>query len=363
MIPDSMCAMLLTGHGGPDKLVYSEGVAVPNPGPNEVLLRATACGVNNTDIWVREGAYGTSEDPDAVSSFRDGEPTLRFPRIQGADIVGRIAAVGSEIDPGRIGERVMVDFSIYSGDGDSLADMDYFGHGRDGGFAEFVAVPADQARAVASDMSDVELATFCCTYVTGERMLERAAVTSGERVLITGASGGVGSGVIQLCRARGAVPYAIATEAKHAEVKAAGAEAAVARESADLAAAVARATDGQPIDVVVDVVVGPMFNDLLELLRPQGRYVTCGAIGGPLVQIDMRRVYLKHLQIRGSSQGTRREFARLVDYIEQGKLKALVGGVYRLSDLHRAQADFAAKAFVGKLVVVPDSQWDDAAVS
>jgi len=362
MILKSMRAMLLTGHGGPDRLVYRDDVPVPRPGTDEVLLRVSACGVNNTDIWVREGAYGTSEDADAVASFREGEPTLTFPRIQGADIVGRIVAVGRGVDPKRVGERVMVDFSIYGKDGDGLLDMDYIGHGRDGGFAEFAAVPADQARAVESEMSDAELATFCCAYMTGERLLERAAVQSGERVLITGASGGVGSGVIQLCRARGAIPYAIASEGKRAAVEAVGAEAVIARGGGDLVAAVAKATGGQPIDVVVDVVAGPMFNDLLQVLRPQGRYATCGAIAGPLVQLDLRRVYLKHLQIHGSSQGTRRDFARLVEYIEQGKLMALLGGVYKLSDLHRAQADFVGKDYLGKLVVVPDSQWPDAAV-
>jgi len=205
------------------------------------------------------------------------------------------------------------------------------------------------------------LATFCCAYMTGEHLLERAAVQRGERVLITGASGGVGSGVIQLCRARGAIPYAIASESKREAVKAVGAEAVIARGDGDLFAAVTKATDGGPIDVVVDVVAGPMFGDLLQVLRPQGRYATCGAIAGPQVRLDLRRVYLKHLQIHGSSQGTRRDFARLVEYIEQGKLKALLGGVYKLTDLHRAQADFVGKDFVGKLVVVPDSQWRDAA--
>ena len=115
------------------------------------------------------------------------------------------------------------------------------------------------------------------------------------------------------------------------------------------------------MDVVVDVVAGPLFNDLLRVLRPEGRYVTCGAIAGPVVEMDLRTIYLKHLQLHGSSQGDRADFDRLVRYIEAGELKALVGGVYRLSDLRRAQADFQAKRFVGKLVVVPDSKWSDVA--
>ena len=359
MIPETMCAMLLAGHGGSDKLVYRDDVAVPRPAAGELLIEVSACGMNNTDIWVREGAYGTDEDPDAVASWRrNAEPSLTFPRIQGADTAGRIAAVGEGVPEARLGERVMVDSSIYNRDDDSLADIDYIGHGRDGGYAEFMTTPADHAHVVASPMSDVELATFCCAYLTGEHMLDRAGVKAGERVLVTGASGGVGSGVVQLCRARGAIPYAIVGAGKEAAIAELGAEAVITRESGDLAGAVERATGGAPIDVVTDVVAGPMFNELLAILRPEGRYATCGAIAGPVVQFDLRTMYLKHLQLHGSSQGTRGAFRRLVRYIEDGKLKALVGGVYRLSDLHRAQADFKAKNFVGKLVVVPDSKWD-----
>jgi NADPH:quinone reductase-like Zn-dependent oxidoreductase len=359
MIPKTMKAVLLTGHGGPEKLVYREDVPVPAPGAGEVLVEVAACGMNNTDIWVREGAYGTDEDAGAVASWRRaGEDTLSFPRIQGADTVGRVAAVGAGVPEARVGERIMVDFSLYNRDDDSLADIDYIGHGRDGGYAEYCAVPAENAHAVETSMSDAELATFCCAYLTGEHMLDRAGVAAGERVLVTGASGGVGSGLIQLCRARGAIPYAVTSRAKADAVKAIGAEATVLRGEGDLADAVEVATGGQPIDVVTDLVGGPLFSDLLRVLRPEGRYATAGAMGGALVELDLRTVYLKHLQIHGSSQGTRAAVRRLIGYIEEGRIRALLGGLYRLSDLHRAQADFMSKGFVGKLVVVPDAKWD-----
>jgi NADPH:quinone reductase-like Zn-dependent oxidoreductase len=356
-----MRAVLLTGHGGLDKLVYRSDVPVPKPGPGEVLIEVSACGMNNTDVWVRLGAYGTEQDPDAVSSWRRGAPTLTFPRIQGADTVGRIAAVGDGVPASRIGERIMLDFSIYNRDDDSLADIDYIGHGRDGGYAEYMTAPAENAHAVSTAMSDVELATFCCAYLTGEHMLDRAAVKAGERVLITGGSGGVGSGLIQLCRARGAIPYAIVGPGKERAVLDIGAEGAIVRGAGDLVAQVAEATGGKPVDVVADVVAGPSFNDLLRILRPEGRYTTAGAIAGPVVQLDLRTVYLKHLQLHGSSQGTRGAFRRLLRYIEDGKIRALVGGVYKLSEFHRAQTDFMAKGFIGKLVVVPDSKWESVA--
>lgn len=357
-IPDTMAAVLLTGHGGLDKLVYRQDVPVPKPAAGEVLIRVTACGMNNTDVWVRQGAYGTEDDPAAVSTWRRQGNTLTFPRIQGTDTVGHVVAVGAGVDPSRIGERVMVDFSIYNRDDDSLADIDYMGHGRDGGYAEYMALPAENAHVVETGMSDIELATFCCAYLTGERMLERARLAAGERVLITGASGGVGSAIIQLARARGAIPIAIVGPGKEEAVLDIGAEAAVTRGQDNLVEAVAEAIGGAPIDVVADLVAGPMFNDLLRILRPEGRYTTAGAIAGPVVQLDLRTMYLKQLELHGSSQGSRADFRRLVGYIESDKIRPLVGGIYRLSDFHRAQSDFMAKNFVGKLVVVPDAVAD-----
>jgi NADPH:quinone reductase-like Zn-dependent oxidoreductase len=335
-------------------LDYRTDVPRPQCEPGEVLLEVTACGINNTDIWVREGAYGAESDPNAVSTWRRGRSTLSFPRIQGADIVGHVVAVGEGVSPSRIGERVVVDASIYNREDDSLADIDYIGHGRDGGYAEYAAVPADHAIAVGADLDDAELATFWCAYHTAEHMLDRAGVKAGERVLVTGASGGVGSALIQLCRARGALPYAVVGAGKESAVASIGAEAVVTRGTGDLRGLVSAATQNQPIDVVADVVGGEMFVDLLNILRPEGRYTTAGAIAGPVVQLDLRTLYLKHLQLNGSSQGTREAFRRVIRYIEAGTIKPLLAGVYPLSRVRDAHGEFKQKKFVGNLVLVPD---------
>ena len=352
-VPATMRAVLLTGHGGPEMLEYREDIPTPVPAPGEVLVRVTACGVNNTDIWVREGAYGSDDDPGAVSSGRRGQP-LEFPRIQGADIAGRIAAAGEGIDDGLVGKRVMVDFGIYNDAGPSLANVDYIGHGRDGGFAEYCAVPAENAHIVETPLSDTELATLCCAYVTAERMLARAHVTGGEIVLVTGASGGVGTGLIQLARARGAVPVAVASARWADALLDLGAQAVIARESGDLGEAIRSTLGPRPVDVVADVVAGPMFKTLLNALRPEGRYVTAGAIAGPLVELDLRTVYLKHLDLIGSTQGAREDFARVRDLVISGKIKPVLAGTYPLEDIARAQADFAAKDFIGKLVITTE---------
>lgn len=360
MIPKTMKAVQLTGHGGLDKLVYRDDVPVPEPGAEEVLIEVSACGMNNTDVWVREGAYGSDTDPTAVSTWRRGRSTLEFPRIQGTDIVGKVVAVGPGVDESRIGQRVIVDFSIYNrpeGD-DSLADIDYIGHGRDGGYAEYTTVPAANAYTVDTDMTDAELATFSCAYLTGEHMLDRARLAAGERVLVTGASGGVGSAILQLARARGAIPYAVTSAGKVQAMKDIGAEATVVRGEGDLVQKTEEATAGKPVDVVADLVAGPIFNDLLRILKMEGRYTTAGAIGGPVVDLDLRTLYLKQQELHGSSQGTRTAFRRLLKYIEEGKIRSLLDRTYRLSDFHTAQTAFMSKSYVGKLVVVPDSKWD-----
>jgi len=348
-VPATKKAMLLTGHGGPENLKFCNNFPVPEIASDEVLVKVGGCGINNTDIWVREGAYGSSDDPDEVASF--GDSPLQFPLIQGADIAGVIAATGNDVASSSVGQRVMVDFGIYAAEGDDVPSHDYIGSGRPGGFAEYVAVPADNAHAVDTDISDAELATFFCAYITGEHMLRRTRVSTNDRVLVTGASGGVGSGVIQLCRARGAIPYAVVGPGKEKAVKNIGAENTVTRGQGDLIEAVDNMTGGQPVDVIVDTVSGPMLPSLIEILRPQGRYATCGAMGGPIVEIDMRRIYLKNLELFGASQGTRRDFRAIRDYAISGAIKPLLAKTYRLRDLGQAQEDFKKKNFVGKLVV------------
>ncbi len=358
-IPSVMKAVQLVGHGGLDQLQYNTEVPTPTPAPGEVLIDVHACGMNNTDVWVREGAYGSETDPGSVSTWRRGRSTLTFPRIQGTDTVGEIVAVGDGVSEKRIGERVMVDFSIYNrpeGD-ESLADIDYIGHGRDGGYAEYTTVPAENAYEITANISDAELATFCCAYLTAEQMLDRSRLAKGERVLVTGASGGVGSAILQLARVRGAIPYAVSSKGKEEALREIGAEAVILRDTDDLVEEVARVVDG-PVDVVADLVAGHMFNDLLRILRPEGRYSTAGAIGGPVVDLDLRTMYLKQLELHGSSQGTRTAFRRLVDYIQDGRIRPLLDRTYRLSDFHRAQENFMSKQYIGKLVVVPDRHWD-----
>lgn len=365
-IPKTMRGVQLTGNGGLDKLVVRDDIPVPSTGHGEVLVEVGACGMNNTDINTRTAWYsrtvtsdtGTGGD-EGFAQARDDDSTwggsgLTFPRIQGADVAGHIVAVGDNVDHSLIGERVLVDPWIRDRshpEDRSLAG--YFGSERDGGFAEYTIVPAINAVPIHSQLEDVELATFPCSYSTGEYMLTRSRVAEGETALITGASGGVGSGLIQLVRARGARSIAIAGREKLKDIEALGADVAIARDEPDLIAAIRDAAPAGEVDVVADVVGGSNFPLWLELLARGGRYVTSGAIAGPVVELDLRTLYLRDLEMWGATVMPREVFVNLVKLIEQNQLRPLLAGTFPLEEIHSAQKKFLEKKHIGNFVIVP----------
>lgn len=352
-IAANMRAVLLTGHGGYDKLSFRDNVPVPTPGPNEVLIRVAAAGVNNTDINTRIGWYSKSvaEATDAgAASGIDGAgddgwsgAAFQFPRIQGADACGYIVAVGDDVDPARIGERVLVE-PVFRGA--RAFDIRYFGSEVDGGFADYACVPSIHAHRVISELSDIELASFPCAYGTAENILTRIHVQAGERVLITGASGGVGSAAVQLAKRRGADVTAIAADAKAEIVRSLGASQVVPRD-ANL-----EALFGQEyFDAVVDIVGGSQFGAILNVLKRGGRYGVSGAISGPIVDLDLRTLYLKDLRLIGCTVLEPDVFPNLVSYIERGEIRPVVVATYDLFDIVKAQEAFLTKQHVGKIVL------------
>ncbi len=350
----TMRAVLLTGHGGLDKLEHRDDVPVPMPGPGEVLIQVGACGMNNTDVNARTGWYAktvsaaTGEDhatPDQDGGWGD---SLSFPRIQGADPVGRVVAVGDRVGDARIGQRVLVDAWLRD-PGGLLERARYLGSEVDGGYAEFVAVPASNAHPIESDLSDVELATFPCSYATAEHMLQRALVEEGQWVLVTGASGGVGGALVQLARRRGARVLAVTSAAKAAAVRAIGAHEVLDRARPDLDAAVLDLTGG--VDVFADVVGGESFGPLLETIRRGGHYTSAGAIAGPIVSLDLRTLYLRDLTLHGATVLGAEVFAKLVSTIERGEVKPMVAATFPLDQMAEAQAAFMKKKHVGAVVI------------
>ncbi|PDT12941.1 alcohol dehydrogenase family protein [Rhizobium sp. M1] len=358
-LPKRMKGVLLTGHGGFEKLEYRDDIPLPRAKAGEVLIRVAAAGINNTDINTRIGWYskavttgtdsggatGLQSAQDADASW-SGVP-LAFPRIQGADCCGRIAAVGDGVDPIRIGERVLVRNMLRSYADYRPFECWTFGSECDGGFAQYAVAPARETYKIDCDWSDVELASLPCAYSTAEGMLHRAAVSAGEHVLIAGASGGVGSAAIQLAKRRGATVTAISSPDKADQLLAIGADRVLARGESIVAA-----LGQETVDVALDVAAGPSFGELLGALKKGGRYAVAGAIAGPIVELDVRTLYLKDLTFFGCTFQEDVVFENLVSYVERGEIKPLVGKSYPLSEIVEAQRDFLSKRIAGKLVLV-----------
>ncbi|MEQ8356542.1 MAG: alcohol dehydrogenase family protein [Kiloniellaceae bacterium] len=352
-IPEKMSGMVLTGHGGFDKLEWREDLAVPHPGAGEVLIAVRASSVNNTDINTRtawysksvrggtaSGASAGNAEADAADGGWSGQ-ALNFPRIQGADCCGEIVAVGPAVPDSRIGERVLVRALQSTGaTGGPYATWTY-GSECDGAFADYTKTFAADALPVHSDWSDIELASIPCAYATAEGMLQRAGLKN-ERVLITGASGGVGSAAVQLSKRRGASVTAVTSADKAADIKALGADEIAMRDSALAEAA---------FDVVIDLVGGPRWPEMISALRRGGRYGTAGAIAGPIVELDLRSLYLRDLTLFGSTFQPDSILPDVIGYIERQEIRPLIAQVFGLKDLHLAQEAFLEKAHIGKIAI------------
>ena len=357
-IPKTMHAVMLTGHGGIDMLVYKTDVEVPLPKPDEVLIRVKASGVNNTDINTRIGWYSKSvtsdtnkggasglEDAKKNDSSWSGKP-LKFPLIQGADVYGEIVKVGSDISPKRIGESVLVR-TMQENPHTSENNCWTLGSECNGGFAQYTAVRSSEVFVINSDWSDTDLGSIPCAYSTAEGLLHRSKLEK-ETILITGASGGVGSAAIQLAKLRDATVIAQCAVEKKEEVIQIGADKIVFRNS-DLLKEIGR----DAVDIVIDLVGGPKWTQLLDILKPGGRYATSGAIAGPIVKLDLRTLYLKDLTLYGCTFQSKEVFRNIIKYIEENKIKPLVAKSYPLKEIKKAQLDFLSKKFTGKLVLVP----------
>lgn len=343
-IPKVMRGVQLTGHGGLDKLVYRDDIPVSMPGPREALVKVSAAGVNNTDLNTRIGWYSKSNGEGSDASWSGS--AIQFPRIQGADVCGKVVAIGEQVENSLLNERVLVEPCILEAGGKVLAQPWYFGSECDGGFADYTVIAARHVHKINSGFSDVELASFPCSYSTAENLLTRAKVIADDAVLVTGASGGVGSAVIQLARARGARVIGVTSPSKAKRIRSLGAERTLARDDS-----LVQALGKNSVDVVIDLVAGKCWPDLLEVLKPFGRYAVAGAIGGPLVELDVRTLYLKDLSLFGCTVLDKGVFPKLIKRIEAGEVIPVVANTFSLSQLPEAQRQFETKQHIGKLVV------------
>ena len=366
-IPKTMMAVVTTGNGGYDKLVYKE-VPTPVPAAGEVLLQVLAAGVNNTEINTRLGWYSktVTDATNTQAATEESDPTHKddggwnektpFPFIQGTDCCGRVVSVGEGVDGALMGARALVRACMRGPDGFDSMENIWMASDFDGAFAQYVKVPASEVFPVDCAWSDVELGSIPCAYGTAESMVHRANVQAGDHVLVPGASGGVGSAVVQLSKRRGATVTAICGPSKAAQLKELGADQVFTGRHGDSEWASMMATLKDSADVVIDNVGGEGFPDMVDALKRGGRYATSGAISGPIVHLDMRTLYLRDLTLIGCTAWDEPVFPNLVAYIERGEIKPLIAQTFKLQDIVDAQQAFLKRRMLVNLSWSPMTQ-------
>jgi NADPH:quinone reductase-like Zn-dependent oxidoreductase len=343
-----MCGVQLLRHGGPEALSFRDDLVVPRPGPGEVLVQVAAAGVNNTDIATRIGWYAPQSRGATAEgqAFEDGSwsGAMQFPRIQGAEFCGRIAALGDGVVDWDIGRRVICPTNMPEPTEDAPTAYRALGSDVDGAFAEFCVVEARHLHDVSdSSLSDIEIAAMPCAYGTAENLLTRSGVSAGDRVLITGASGGVGLAAVQLAHLRGAEVTGQCGADKADSVRMAGASAVIGRDEEP---------EARQFDKVIDIVGGPQWGARIRSLRAGGHYAVAGAIAGPIVEADLRILYLNDITLHCCTYQPRPVFDGLTRLINSGRLRPRVSKTYPLREIAEAQAEFQTKRHSGKIVLL-----------
>ena len=342
----TMRAAVFSEFGGPE-VVGLQKVPVPEPGAGEVRVRVAAAAMNHLDLWVRRGL--PIETP--------------MPHIGGSDIAGTVDAVGPGAESVPIGTRVVVDPSLrypwYDGQdrGPSFEELPFqlLGEHTQGGFAEYAVVPADNLLEIPDDFPFTEAAAAGLVFVTAWRaLITRAALSAGETVLITGASGGVGTAAIQVAARAGAKVFAVTSGADKVRLcQELGAHVVYDRSEVAFSREVWRDTYKKGVNVVFDTVGEYVWTDCLRSLAPGGRLVTSGATTGSRVVTELRLVFWKQLSILGSTMGSPTEFRRVMRLIFDGSLNAVIHGVMPLAEARRAHEVLESGKVFGKVVLVP----------
>jgi NADPH:quinone reductase-like Zn-dependent oxidoreductase len=341
-----MRAAIFSEHGGPDVVRVGE-VPDPEPGPGDVRVRVHAASLNHLDLWVRRGLRI--------------ETTM--PHIGGADVSGVVERVGPGVPASILGTRVVVDPSLdyewYLGEGRGAAFADppvrLLGEHVNGGFAEFVVVPARNLVQLPDDCDFTTAAAAGLVFVTAWRaLLTRGALEAGERVLVTGASGGVGTAAVQIARLAGARVFAVTSGPENVKrVRALGADVVYDRLAVDFSSALWKDTGKRGVHVVLDSVGQAMWEHNLRSLAVGGRLVTYGATTGGAGSTEIRRLFWKQLSILGSTMGTPAEYRRVMGLVFEGRLAPVIHRVLPLAEARRAHEMLEAGEVFGKVVLVP----------
>ncbi len=343
-----MKAVQVTGYGDVDKLEIVQ-IATPEPKDYEVLIQVKACGVNNTEIWMREGAYGN----DSKSGWRS--EGVQFPRIPGSDITGIIVRAGKSVAKSMIGKSVVL-FPFTSSGEEGLEhiseNMSFIGSEYDGGYAQYVVWPAD----LCFDMplpSYIDSAVFSVSGLTAWHMVEQIQAKPNETVMVTGANGGVGSLNVQIAsKVFGAKVIAIVGDLHlESKLKQLGATHVLSYKSKNLVEEILEVNGGK-IDSVLDVVGDALFSTSLKVLKKGGKFCTSGSAGGQKTELDFRMLYLNHITLFGSVLGTKSEFKQMLQAISDKKIKPVIDCTYPLEKAREAQLYFKKAGKLGKVVLI-----------
>lgn len=334
-----MRAAVVTRHGGPEALDVRE-VPVPQPQAGWLRVRVLACALNMLDVFVRRGMPGVH---------------LALPHVPGGDVVGVVDALGDGVDGPEPGTIVLLDPSVT---GKALGEDLW------GGLAEYVVAPSENAIVLPGLLAPsenpveyaVEYAALPIAYGTARRMLfDRAHVVAGETVVVLGAAGGVGVACIQLAKEIGARVVACSSSAAKLERLAAlGADELVDTSNGEFGGQVWNLTGRKGADVVVDYLGKDTWGQSVRALRHGGRLVTCGASTGFLVEMDLRYVWTRELDVLGSDGWSRGDLLALVGQVRDGSLSPVIHSVHPLSRVRDAVAELEDRRAIGKVLVVPD---------
>ncbi|HEX9106221.1 MAG TPA: zinc-binding dehydrogenase [Longimicrobiales bacterium] len=340
-----MRAALFDAPGGPEVLRIEE-VERPEPGPGEVLVQVKAAAMNHLDLWVRRGL----------------PLETTWPHIGGSDVAGVVAALGPGVAGVEAGERVVVNPSLWCGrcewclKGEQPLCVSYriLGEHTNGGFAEYVAVPARNLLPIPDDLAFTEAAAVPLPFSTAWRgLITRGRLRAGEVVLVTGASGGVSVGALQIAKLAGARVFAVTTGENVERVRALGADVVYDRESMDWSKQVWKDTGKRGVDQILDSVGEATWSQNLRALARGGRLVTYGATTGPNALTDVRVVFWKQIEILGTTMATPAEFETVMRLVFRRSLRPVVDVELPLAEVRQAHERLEAGRQFGKIVLVP----------
>jgi NADPH:quinone reductase-like Zn-dependent oxidoreductase len=343
----AMRVFVVREHGGTDVLVEEER-PIPEPAPDEVVVAVKACALNYLDLWVRRGVPGYQ---------------FPLPLVPGSDVAGVVHRVGTAVPGIRPGDRVAVAPGVscggctgcLTGRDHLCAQYGLLGETRDGGYADYVAVPARNMLPLPASLSFEEGAAIPLSHLTAWHMLvDRAQLRIGETVLVHAAGSGVGSAAIQIAKIWGAKVIAtVGNREKMRRARLLGADDVINYRQSDFADEVRKLTDKRGVDVVFEHVGAATFAGSMRCLARGGRLVTCGATTGYDAKLDLRHVFFKGLSILGSTLGSKAELDELWRFVEQGRLKPVVDTVLPLSRIGEAHRLLEERKAFGKVVVTP----------